>query len=170
MKQTTMALGLATAVSLVLASTVSVSAGGAQTIATARSGAPALSAPAPQGEAVPSTLMPPIHFEVNKARLRSQEEVALKTNAIWIKANPDDKVVIAGFADGRGPRDYNLALAERRARAVRDYLIKEGVRPERIEIVSYGVTDPRCTDQTEDCWAKNRRVELLVRSTPPERP
>ncbi len=170
MKQITIALGLATAMALVLTSTAGVTAGGARTTTTARAEAPALSAPAPQGEAVPSTLMPPIHFEFNKAGLRSQEAVALKTNAIWIKANSADKVVIAGFADVRGAREYNLALAERRARSVRDYLIKEGVRPDRIEIVSYGVTDPRCTDQTEDCWAKNRRVELLVRSTPPERP
>ena len=170
MKPTHMALGLATAMAFVLASMVGVSAGGTQATATARAGAPAPSAPAPQVEAVPSTVMPPIHFAFDRAELRAQEEVALKTNAIWIKANPADTVVIAGFADGRGPREYNLVLAERRAKSVRDYLVKQGVRPERIEIVSYGVTDPRCTQQTEDCWAKNRRVELLVKSAPPEKP
>ncbi len=169
MKQTNIAVGLATAVSLLLTSAVGVFSGGVQQTATPRSGAPALSAPAPQVEAVPSTRMPPIHFEFDKAALRSQEEAVLKTNAVWIKANPAEKVVIAGFADVRGTREYNLALAQRRAQSVRDYLVKQGVRPERMEIVSYGVTDPRCTQRTEDCWAKNRRVELLVKSAPPEK-
>lgn len=166
MKQTNIALGLATAVSLVLTSTLIVSSGGVWATATPRSGAPALSAPAPQVEAVPSTRMPPIHFGFDKAALRSQEEAVLKTNAVWLNANPAEKIVIAGFADVRGTREYNLALARRRAESVRDYLVKQGVRPERIEIVSYGVTDPRCTRRTEDCWAENRRVELLVKSAP----
>ncbi len=169
MKQTTIALGLATTLSLVLTSAAVVSSGGVPATATPQSGASALSAPAPQTEAVPTTRMPPIRFEFDKAELRPQAEAVLKANAIWIKTNAADKIVIAGFADLRGAKEYNLALAERRAKSVRDYLIKQGVRPERMEIVSYGVTDPRCTRLTEDCWAKNRRVEVLVKPEPPEK-
>ena len=166
MKQISIGLGLAITLSLVLAGTAVVSAGGVQATGTPPAGAPALSAPAPQMEAAPSTQMQPVHFDFDGAALRAQDKAALKTNAVWIKANPAYTVVIAGFADVRGTRTYNLVLAQRRARSVRDYLVEQGVRPERIEIVSYGVTDPRCTQRTEFCWARNRRVELFVKPAP----
>lgn len=168
MKQINMAWGVALAVSVAMASTEVVAAGGILATGTPPAGAPALSAPAPQLEASLSTRMKPIHFEFDGAKLRAQDEAALRSNAIWIKANPDYRVVIAGFADVRGPYAYNLALAQRRAASVFDYLVKQGVRPERLETATYGVTDPRCTQLTESCWARNRRVELLVKPAPPE--
>jgi peptidoglycan-associated lipoprotein len=168
MKRINMAWGLALALSAVLASTEVVSAGGIQNTSTPPAGAPLVSAPAPQLEASPSTQMKPVHFDFDRAKLRAQDEAALMSNAIWIKANPASKIVIAGFADVRGPREYNLALAQQRALSVVDYLVKQGVRPDRLEIATYGVTDPRCTQQTEDCWARNRRVELLLKPGPPE--
>ena len=168
MKRNTIRLGLALA--LVLAGTALVFAGGGGVQATAhqRASGPGMDAPAPQIEGVPSTRMKPVHFNFNDAKLRAQDEAALKDNAVWIKANPDYRVVVAGFADARGTQRYNLTLAQRRAASVRDYLVEQGVRPERIEIVSYGVTDPRCTQRVEPCWARNRRVELFVKPAPPE--
>ena len=168
MKQISIGLGLAITLALVLASTAVVSAGGLPATGPSREGAPALTAPAPQVESTPSTQMRPVHFDFNVATLRAQDEAALRTNAVWIKANPAYTVVIAGFADVRGTKAYNLALAQRRAKSVRDYLVEQGVRPERVEIVSYGVTDPRCTQRTEGCWARNRRVELFVKPAPPQ--
>ena len=165
MKRTSMAWGLTLALSVVLASTGVVSAGDIQKTSTPSAG---LSAPAPQVEAALSTQMKAVHFDFDGAKLRAQDEAALKSNVTWIKANPTYKIVIAGFADVRGPREYNLFLAQRRATSVLDYLVKQGVRPERLEIVTYGVTDPRCTQLTEDCWARNRRVELLLKPGPPE--
>ena len=169
MKRNTIGLGLALA--LVLAGTALVFAGGGsgvQATANQRAGEPTLAAPAPQLQGVPSTRMKPVHFAFNEARLRAQDEAALKDSAVWIKANPDYRVVVAGFADARGTQRYNLTLGQRRAATVRDYLVERGVRPERIEIVTYGVTDPRCTQQVEPCWARNRRVELIVKPAPPE--
>ena len=168
MKRNTIGLGLALA--LVLAGTALVFAGGHGVQATAQqpAGGPTLEAPAPQIEGVPSTRMKPVHFDFNDTKLRAQDEAALKGHAVWIKANPAYRVVVAGFADARGTERYNLTLAQRRAASVRDYLVEQGVRPERIEIVSYGVTDPRCTQQVEPCWARNRRVELYVKPAPPE--
>ena len=170
MNQTHKAFALGTIRWLVLATTTVVLSGGMLATASPRPGAPGLSAPAPQEEAVPSTQMRPIHFDFNKAELRPRDEAALKANATLIKGDPTYKVVIAGFADSRGSKEYNRALAQRRAESVRDYLVKQGVRAERIEIVSYGVTDPRCTRSTENCWARNRRVELLVKPAPRETP
>ena len=168
MKHTSMACGLAIALSVVLAHATVVSSGGLQAAGTPPGSVPGLSAPAPQMEAAPSTQMKPIHFDFDDTKLRRQDEAALKSNAIWIKANPAYRIVVAGFADERGPRGYNLALAQRRAASVLDFLVKQGVRPERVEIVSYGVTDPRCTRSTQDCWARNRRVELFVKPAPPQ--
>lgn len=165
MKQIDMTMKLAMALLLVPAL---VAAAGAQSTNHQRGGVPALEAPAPQVEAVPSTKMRPVHFDFDAAKLRSHDEAALKESAVWIKANPGYKIVIAGFADARGTQTYNLALAQRRAQSVRAFLVEEGVRPERIEVVSYGVTDPRCTQQVEPCWARNRRVELFVKAAPPE--
>lgn len=168
MKRISMTLGLPIALSIVLASSAVVFSGGIQTTGTPPAGARFLSAPPPQTEASLSVRMKPIHFDFDGAKLRAQDEAALKSNAIWIKANPDSRIVIAGFADVRGPQGYNLALAQRRATSVRDYLVKQGVRPERLETATYGVTDPRCTQLNENCWARNRRVELLVKRAPPE--
>lgn len=170
MKQTNKAVALRTVLSLALASTTAVLSGGMPATASPRSAAPGLSAPAPQEEATPSTRMRPIHFDFDKAELRPRDEAALKANATLIKGDPAYTVVIAGFADARGSKEYNLALAQRRAETVRDYLVKQGVRAERVEIVSYGMTDPRCTRSTENCWARNRRVELLVKPARAETP
>jgi peptidoglycan-associated lipoprotein len=86
--------------------------------------------PAPAAE--PST----IHFEFRKADIRSTEVVVLDTNAQQLKENADLRMVIEGHADERGTDEYNRALAERRARAARDYLVSQGVQAERISTVS----------------------------------
>jgi len=154
---------LAIALPLLVASTVVVAEAGTRAGSVARAKAPAVEAPAPQLEATPTTQVHPVHFDFNKTRFHPDEAGVLKTAAAWLKVHTEDRAVIAGYADVRGTKPYNLALAQQRAKSVRDYLVKQGVRPDRIEIVSYGVEFPRCTERAELCWAKNRRVELLIK-------
>lgn len=75
------------------------------------------------------------------------------------------RVVIEGNADERGTVEYNIALGQRRADAVRQYLEELGVSPAQVRTVSYGEERPMCTEHSEDCWAKNRRAALV----PPSR-
>jgi peptidoglycan-associated lipoprotein len=159
---------LAAALPLLVASTAVIAEAGARPTGPARANAPALEAPAPQLEATPTTQVYPVHFDINRTSFHPGDARALKTAATWLKVHTEDRAVIAGYADARGSKPYNLALAQRRAKSVRDYLVKQGVRPGRIEIVSYGEQFPRCTERGELCWAKNRRVELLIKPAPRE--
>jgi peptidoglycan-associated lipoprotein len=159
----TLISALAIALPLLVTSTVVVAEGGTRAGSPARAKASALEAPAPQLEATPTTRPHPVHFDFNKTRFHPDEAGVLKTAAAWLKVHTEDRAVIAGYADARGTKPYNLALAQQRAKSVRNYLVRQGVRPDRIEIVSYGVEFPRCTERAELCWAKNRRVELLIK-------
>jgi len=69
---------------------------------------------------------------------------------------------IEGHCDERGTNEYNLALGDRRAKAVKDYLVSLGVPSSRIETISYGEEKPLCSAQNEDCWAKNRRAHFVL--------
>ena len=76
--------------------------------------------------------------------------------------NMPAKILIEGHCDDRGTNEYNLALGDRRAKSVRDYLVALGIASNRIETISYGEEEPLCTDQTEECWAKNRRAHFII--------
>ena len=84
---------------------------------------------------------------------------ALDVHAKDLKAN-GARVVLEGHADERGTREYNMALGERRAKAVQRYLVLQGVSPAQLEVVSYGEERPVATGSDEQSWAQNRRVEL----------
>jgi peptidoglycan-associated lipoprotein len=104
-----------------------------------------------------------IHFEFRKADIQPGEVAVLETNARQLKENSDLQVLIEGHADERGTDTFNRALGERRARAARDYLVAQGVEAERISTVSHGEERPVCAEKTEECFAQNRRAELLVK-------
>ena len=70
--------------------------------------------------------------------------------------------MVEGHCDERGTNEYNLALGDRRSRAVRDYLVALGIGSNRIETISYGEEKPVCAEKTEECWAKNRRAHFVV--------
>ena len=72
------------------------------------------------------------------------------------------KVMVEGHADSRGTAEYNLALGERRASAVRDYLVNLGVAADRITVVSKGKEAPVCSEEAESCWAQNRRGHFVI--------
>jgi len=96
--------------------------------------------------------------------LTNQARSTLRRQAAWLSSYPGVRVLIAGNADERGTREYNLALGARRANAARDYLVSQGVDPARIETVSYGKENPVCRQSTEECWARNRNATTIIQS------
>jgi peptidoglycan-associated lipoprotein len=103
-----------------------------------------------------------VYFDFDRADVRPGDAAILDLNAQWLKGH-DVLVLIEGHADERGTNEYNLALGERRARAVRDYLISRGVAADRLATVSYGEERPVCTERQESCWRRNRRVDFLTK-------
>jgi peptidoglycan-associated lipoprotein len=103
-----------------------------------------------------------VHFDFDRATIRPEDLAILDENAEWLKGN-QVLVLIEGHADERGTNEYNLALGERRAKAVRDHLVNKGVTADRINTVSYGEERPSCMDKGEACWKQNRRANSLVK-------
>jgi peptidoglycan-associated lipoprotein len=98
-----------------------------------------------------------VFFDLDSVELREESRAALQKNLTWLKRWTSTKVVVEGHADSRGTNEYNLALAERRAAAVRDYLVNLGLASDRITILSLGEEQPACSEETEACWQQNRR-------------
>jgi peptidoglycan-associated lipoprotein len=105
-----------------------------------------------------------IHFEFDRYDFRQADTKVLDMNAAWLRDNSNALLLIEGHADERGTNEYNLALGQRRAKAAVDYLVGQGVRATRIEIISYGEERPLCVQRTEACWARNRRAHFLVKA------
>ncbi len=96
-------------------------------------------------------------FVVNKHSLTDEARTILRRQAQWLKDYGDVIAVIEGHADERGTREYNLALGARRANAVRDFLIAEGVEASRLDTISYGKERPAVLGSFDAAWAENRR-------------
>jgi peptidoglycan-associated lipoprotein len=107
-------------------------------------------------------LLGDVFFDLDRAELRAEARERLARNAEWLKSHPEFQVTIEGHCDDRGTNEYNLALGERRASSARDYLVSLGVAAARVRILSYGEERPVCTQQSESCWAQNRRAHFLV--------
>ena len=99
-----------------------------------------------------------VTFDTDSAVLSSTAQSLLQKQAAWLTAFAGHRVIIEGHADERGTREYNLALGERRARAVMDYLIALGIAANRLKTISYGKERPICTEPNEACWNRNRRT------------
>ncbi len=104
----------------------------------------------------------PIYFDFDRSFIRDDARPVMKANAEWLKANPKVKVKIEGNSDDRGTIEYNQALGQRRAAAAKKYLTNLGIASSRISLISYGKEKPVCSEQTEECWQKNRRGELVA--------
>jgi peptidoglycan-associated lipoprotein len=104
-----------------------------------------------------------IHFDFDRYDIRPEDASVLDANAQSLKANPSWLVLIEGHTDERGTVEYNLALGERRARASLNYLVAQGVRSNRISIISYGKERPTCGGADESCWSQNRRAHFLIK-------
>jgi peptidoglycan-associated lipoprotein len=101
-------------------------------------------------------------FDLDSQQIRDDAKPILQKDADWMKKWASTKVMVEGHADERGTAEYNLALGERRATAVRDYLVNLGVGADRITVVSKGKEAPVCTEQNDSCWSKNRRGHFVL--------
>jgi len=99
-----------------------------------------------------------VFYEFDSFSLTSEARATLDRQAAWLNEYDNVTVLLAGNADERGTREYNIALAARRASAARDYLVSRGVDPSRVSTVSYGEERPVCAASTEQCWALNRNA------------
>lgn len=99
-----------------------------------------------------------VFFDLDQWRLDSEDQEVLRRQAAWLQAYPNVRVLIAGNADERGTREYNLALGERRANAAKDFLVSLGVSASRIDTVSYGKERPIAAGSDEQAWAQNRNA------------
>jgi peptidoglycan-associated lipoprotein len=98
-----------------------------------------------------------VHFALNQYNIEDSDKAVLGRQAAWLARYPAVRVTVEGHCDERGTREYNLALGARRANAVKEYLVSQGVSTGRLETISYGKERPICTDSNEACWAQNRR-------------
>ena len=103
-----------------------------------------------------------VYFDFDKYDIRPDMKPVVEQDSAWLSKFKTAKVLIEGHADERGTEDYNLALGEKRAKAVQDYLASMGIAPDRMKIISYGKSQPLDPGHDESAWAKNRRVQFLV--------
>ena len=103
-----------------------------------------------------------VHFAYNEYNIEDADKAVLSRQAAWLQKYPQVKLTVEGHCDERGTREYNLALGARRANAVKEYLVSQGVSTARLETVSYGKERPICTESNEACWAQNRRGVSVV--------
>lgn len=99
-----------------------------------------------------------IYFAFDSDTIRPEFQSVLQAHSRYLSANPGTSVILQGHTDERGTREYNLALGERRANAVKRYLDVQGVSPSQLEVVSYGEERPAVRGHTEQDYAQNRRV------------
>ena len=100
-------------------------------------------------------------FALDSVELNQESRGTIQKNSEYMKRRMSTKIMVEGHADSRGSNEYNLALAERRAGAVRDYLVGLGIAADRITIVSKGEEAPFCSEESESCWQQNRRGHFL---------
>jgi peptidoglycan-associated lipoprotein len=108
-----------------------------------------------------SSLTRVYYFDFDKADLRADSQAALDRSIAALK-NSSARIRLEGNCDERGTREYNMALGERRANSVANYMVVNGISRDRIETVSYGEEKPAAAGHDEGAWSQNRRVELQV--------
>ena len=102
-----------------------------------------------------------IYFEYDKSNLSSETKKTIQSNVEWLKSRGNINLQIEGHCDARGSIEYNLSLGDRRARAVRDYMISLGVKAARLSVISYGKEKPLVNGDDETAYAKNRRANFV---------
>lgn len=102
-----------------------------------------------------------VYFDLDQDALRPEFQAAMACHAKYLRDRPSSRMTLEGNADERGSREYNLGLGERRGNSVSSALQANGGSGSQITVVSYGEERPTCTASNEDCWAKNRRVEIV---------
>lgn len=108
-----------------------------------------------------------VFFAFDSSALTDNATEVLDTQVKWLNAkrHQNVNVIVQGYCDERGTREYNMALGERRANAVKQYLVSQGVAADRISVISYGKERPAVTGNDEAAWAQNRRAVTVVRTS-----
>ena len=119
--------------------------------------------PGAPGAAVPAASpLKDVFFDFDKADIREDQKAALNHNVGWLKASARVKITVEGHCDERGTAEYNLGLGERRAKAVKDYLVDAGIAADRIATISYGKERPFVLGHDESAWKWNRRGHFVI--------
>ena len=103
-----------------------------------------------------------VHFDFDQYNIRDDARPVLEKTARLLNGSPSTRLKIEGHCDERGTSEYNLALGERRAKAVKEFLMAMGVSGNRLSTISYGEERSLCTAHNEDCYAKNRRAHFMI--------
>ena len=101
-------------------------------------------------------------FDTDQHSVRADAQGILQKQAAWLKQYPSVRLMVEGHADERGTREYNLALGDRRAYAVKEFLVSLGVDPARLQTKSYGKERPVCAESDDSCWQQNRRGYSVI--------
>ncbi|MEZ5358632.1 MAG: peptidoglycan-associated lipoprotein Pal [Candidatus Zixiibacteriota bacterium] len=123
---------------------------------------PPVEPPPPPPPVIKATDFMTVYFDFDKYTIRGDQRSALDNNVQVMKKFPDAVIKIEGHCDERGTVEYNLALGDKRANAVKEYLVAAGINAGRIETISYGKERPVNPGHDEAAWAKNRRAEFRV--------
>jgi peptidoglycan-associated lipoprotein len=102
-----------------------------------------------------------IYFEYDSSEISSDYRSTVEAHSLYLQQNPSTSVILEGHGDERGSREYNLALGERRAKAVKQQMLLLGANSNQIKLVSYGEERPASDGHDESSWQQNRRVEIL---------
>ena len=157
-------VAIAAALLLAACSSKPAETGGASTSGTSA----AQTATVPQGPAPGSvqeftqSIGDRVFFGFDRYDLTAEAQAQLQKDAAWLKTYPQYRFVIEGHCDDRGTREYNLALGERRATAVKNYLVALGIDANRMQTISYGKERPAVVGDNESAWAQNRRAVIVL--------
>lgn len=102
-----------------------------------------------------------LYFELDSSQVSEEDRKIISTHAQFLSANPNVTIVLEGHADERGTREYNVALGEKRAKAVKQLMTLQGVSEQQIQVISFGEERPVALGHDESAWRLNRRVEIL---------
>ncbi|HET6807393.1 MAG TPA: peptidoglycan-associated lipoprotein Pal [Frateuria sp.] len=102
-----------------------------------------------------------VYFDFDKTEIKPEFQQIMACHAKYLQDRPESHIRLEGNTDERGTREYNLGLGERRGNAVSDALQANGGSASQVEVISYGKEKPVCREHNEDCWSKNRRVEIV---------
>jgi peptidoglycan-associated lipoprotein len=102
-----------------------------------------------------------VYFDFDSADISPEDRTIILAHAEYLAANPDTRIVLEGHADERGTREYNIALGEKRAKAVEQLMLLQGVSKSQLDVISFGEERPVALGHDESSWRLNRRVEIL---------
>ncbi len=120
-----------------------------------------------RGESAAGGPLKDVNFDFDSSALSETARATLRANADWLKTNATARVQIEGHCDERGTAEYNMALGAKRAQTAMDYLATLGIAANRLSTISYGEEVPLCKEQTEECWARNRRARFVISDSKP---